>query len=70
MSGKRYTEEFKLDAIKQITERGYKIGDVAERLGVTYKSLKNSTLRSSAVSRKLGACQCFYGLSDSKRLIK
>ena len=41
MSGKRYTEEFKLDAIKQITERGYKIGDVAERLGVTSKSLSD-----------------------------
>lgn len=39
MSGKRYPEEFKLEAIKQITERGYKIGDVAERLGVTTKSL-------------------------------
>lgn len=39
MSGKRYTEEFKLEAIKQITERGYKIADVAKRLGVTQKSL-------------------------------
>jgi transposase len=39
MSGKRYPREFKLEAIKQITERGYKIGDVAERLGVTTKSL-------------------------------
>jgi len=28
MSSKRYTEEFKLEAIKQITERGYSIQDV------------------------------------------
>lgn len=35
MSGKRYTEEFKIEAVKQVTDRGYKIGDVAERLGVT-----------------------------------
>jgi len=41
MSAKRYTEEFKIEAIKQITQRGYKIGDVATRLGVTTKSLQN-----------------------------
>ncbi len=39
MSGKRYTEEFKIEAVNQVTERGYKIGDVANRLGVTTKSL-------------------------------
>jgi len=41
MSKKRYPEEFKIEAIKQITERGYKIGEVATRLGVTTKSLQN-----------------------------
>lgn len=41
MSGKRYSKEFKLEAIKQITERGYKAIDVAERLGVTSKSLSD-----------------------------
>lgn len=41
MSAKRYTEEFKIEAIKQITQRGYKIGDVATRLGITTKSLQN-----------------------------
>lgn len=39
MSGKRYTEEFKAEAVKQVTDRGYKIGDVANRLGVTPKSM-------------------------------
>lgn len=39
MSGKRYAEEFKIEAVKQVTERGYKISDVATRLGVTYKSM-------------------------------
>ena len=39
MSGKRYPEEFKVEAVKQVTDRGYKIGEVAERLGVTPKSL-------------------------------
>ena len=39
MSGKRYTEEFKIEAVKQVTDRGYKLVEVAERLGVTTKSL-------------------------------
>jgi|TARA_R110001632_G_scaffold153168_2_gene270954 transposase len=38
MSEKRYTDEFKIEAVKQVTERGYKIVEVAERLGVSYKS--------------------------------
>jgi transposase len=39
MSGKRYTEQFKIEAVKQITDQGHAIGDVAKRLGVTTKSL-------------------------------
>ena len=33
MSGKRFTEEFKREAVKQVTERGYSVVEVAERLG-------------------------------------
>ena len=33
MSGKRYTEEFKIEAVKQLTEVGYRVGEVAQRLG-------------------------------------
>ncbi|MBN4060631.1 IS3 family transposase [bacterium AH-315-I20] len=40
MSGKRYAEEFKIEAVKQVIDRGYKINDVASRLGVTSKSLQ------------------------------
>jgi len=39
MSNRRYTEEFKIEAVKQITERGYSVQEVAERLGVTTHSL-------------------------------
>jgi len=39
MSGKRYPEEFKIEAVKQVTDRGYKVGEVAGRLGATPKSL-------------------------------
>ena len=28
--GKRYTQEFKIEAVKQITERGYSVAEVSE----------------------------------------
>lgn len=49
MSGKRYHEEFKIEAVKQVTDRGYKIGEVAKRLGVTTKSMQAS-VPSGAIS--------------------
>ena len=39
MSGKRYSEEFKIEAVRQVTDRGYKVSEVAARLGITTKSL-------------------------------
>jgi transposase len=39
MSSKRYTEEFKIEAIKQVTERGFAVAEVALRLGVSQHSL-------------------------------
>ncbi len=39
MSSKRYTDEFKVEAVWQVTDRGLKMADVAERLGVTTHSL-------------------------------
>ena len=39
MSRKRYTEEFKVEAVRQVTERGHSVPEVAKRLGVTTKSL-------------------------------
>lgn len=35
MSSKRYTKEFKAEAVKQVTERGYPVSEVAARLGVS-----------------------------------
>lgn len=67
MSSKRYTEEFKIEAVKQITERGYSVYDVAQRLGVTTHSLyswrkkyasgpqRNATLDQSAEIKRLRA---------------
>jgi transposase len=39
MSSKRYTEEFKVAAVGQVTERGYSVQEVASRLGTTTHSL-------------------------------
>lgn len=39
MSRQRYTEEFKIEAIKQVTERGHPVSEVAARLGVSAYSL-------------------------------
>jgi transposase len=39
MSNRKYTEEFKSEAIRQVTERGYKVREVSERLGISSKSL-------------------------------
>lgn len=37
MSSMRYTDEFKVEAVRQVTERGFKVADVAERPGITLK---------------------------------
>ena len=39
MSRRRYTEEFKIAAVQQVTVEGHSVPDVAKRLGVTTKSL-------------------------------
>ena len=37
--GIRFTDEFKRDAVTQVVERGYSVNEVAERLGISSKSL-------------------------------
>jgi len=39
MSAKRYPEEFKIEAVKQILEHGHSVADVSRRLGVSTHSL-------------------------------
>lgn len=39
MSSKRYTEEFKVEAVRQVTDRGHSVADVASRLGISIHSL-------------------------------
>lgn len=39
MSNNRYPEEFKIEAVKQVTDQGHSVADVANRLGTTTHSL-------------------------------
>jgi transposase len=39
MSSQRYTPEFKDEAVRQVTECGYSVAEVSERLGVSSHSL-------------------------------
>ena len=39
MSGKRYPEEFKNEAVKQLVDRGHSVSSVATRLDITTHSL-------------------------------
>jgi transposase len=39
MTTKTYTAEFKAEAVKQVLERGHRIVDVGQRLGISGKSL-------------------------------
>ena len=39
MGNGNFSDEFKRDAVAQITERGYRVAEVSERLGVSQHSL-------------------------------
>lgn len=39
MSDKRYPDEFKLEAVRQVADRGHSVADVAKRLGVSTHSM-------------------------------
>ena len=52
MASKRFTDEFKAEAVKQVSERGYPVTEVAERLGVSSHSLYG-WLRERGISREV-----------------
>ena len=39
MSSQRYTEEFKIAAVRQVSEQGYPVLEVAARPGMTHRTL-------------------------------
>jgi transposase len=38
---KHYSKQFKLDAVKLVTEQGYKVSEAARNLGIHHSSLRN-----------------------------
>ena len=52
MSRNRFTEEFKRDAVAQVVDRGYAVSEVAERLGISTKSLYTWKARFSKPANK------------------
>lgn len=52
MASKRFTDEFKTEAVKQVSERGYPVTEVAQRLGVSSHSLYG-WLRERGISREV-----------------
>lgn len=54
MSGKiRNSDEFKIDAMAQVTKRGYSVREVAERLGISTKSLYTWMAKFSTLQRQM-----------------
>ena len=41
MARRVYSEEFRIEAVKQVTKNGYSIIDTAQRLGIHPDSLRN-----------------------------
>jgi transposase len=59
MKQARYSEEFKRESVRQITEKGHPVAEVAERLGVSCYSLyqwmkQYGTARSASAMRVVG----------------
>ena len=44
MSNKRYTDEFRAEAVKQVLERGFTVVDVAARIGIPKHTLYDLSL--------------------------
>jgi len=40
MTRKRYSKQFKVDAVKLVTEQGYKVSEAARNLGIHHSSLR------------------------------
>ena len=59
MKQARYTEEFKQDSVRQITDKGHPVAEVSERLGVScyslYQWMKKYGLGKSATAMRVGS---------------
>ncbi len=72
MSNPRYTEEFKIQAVNQVTEKQLPVADVAARLGVSTHSLyawikRYSKPVSKTMISKLSFVACEQSSSGSRK---
>ena len=51
MSSKRYTDEFRAEAVKQVLERGFTVADVAARIGIPKHTLYDWVQKAKKVGR-------------------
>ncbi len=58
MISKQYTDEFKAEAVKQVTERGYPVAEVAKRLGVSSHSLYEWLRKAKNAAHAAAAIRC------------
>lgn len=62
MTRQRYPETFKIEAVKQITERGRPVADVARALGVVCMPSSSSTVSPLTSSTKSLPCKPRYAV--------
>jgi len=67
MGTKRYTDTFKLEAVRQVTEGGHGVYDVSNRLGVSSKSLYDWI---KAYGPQSGATQAARSEQDEVRRLR
>jgi transposase len=70
MTSKRFTDEFKAEAVKQVTERGYPVSEVAERLGMSTHHSLYAWLREQGVSRQARSTQKTDDLSQENARLR
>jgi len=66
----RYTDEFKIEAVRQVTQNGYSVKETAERLGVHPDSLKKWVRQFSSPDAITRSRQELSAEAEIKRLQK
>ena len=66
----RYTEEFKIEAVKQVTVNGYSEKETAERLGMHIESLKSWIKKYASAETIAKNNQSLVAETEIKRLQK
>ena len=68
MSSRRFTPEFKAEAVRQVTQRGYSVREVAERVGDRLGHFDQVDVDIEGESEALGHVEFLLGLIESLRV--